>query len=80
MEPLTGDHPLGLASPLNYAAFESGKNKIPSKRDGAWMQVTARGLTERNGEVFFLDILFNRISVMETLFTNWHPHAVRRSR
>jgi hypothetical protein len=28
------------------------------------MQVTARGLTERSGEVFFLDILFHRMSVI----------------
>ena len=50
--------------PLNYAAIQSAKTKILShEEDGAWMQVTARGLTERRGEVFFLDILFYRMSV-----------------
>jgi hypothetical protein len=26
------DHQLGLASPLNYAAIQSGKTKTPSRR------------------------------------------------
>ena len=33
MKPSRGDQQLGLASPLNYAAIQSGKTKSPSNRE-----------------------------------------------
>jgi len=76
MEPLSGDHPLGLASPLNYAAIQSAKTNTPStKEDRAWMPVTAQGLLERSGEVFFLDILFHRMSEI-ACFQQLYPREI----
>ena len=64
MKPLGQGERLGLASPLRYAAIQSGKTKSPSNKEAgldaiyrAW--VPSRG-TEKN---FFLDIPFHRMSV-----------------
>jgi hypothetical protein len=47
------DYPLGLASPLNYAAIQSGNIKSPSKKD-AGLDVTHRALfPARGGERIF---------------------------
>ena len=67
MKPLSWDKQLGLASPLNYAANQSGNINIksPSKKE-AGLDVSHQRLVSREGrgENFFLDILFYRMSVM----------------
>jgi hypothetical protein len=67
MKPSSRDPQLGLASPLNYAANKSGKIKIksPSKKEaGAGCKSPALASREGTGEIFFLDILFHRMSVL----------------
>ena len=65
MKPSSRDYPLGLASPLNYAAIQSGNIKNPSNKE-AGLDVSHHTLVSREGrrENFFLDILFNRMSEM----------------
>ena len=65
MKPSSRDYQLGLASPLNYAAIQSGNIKSPSKKE-AGLDVSHHALVSREGrgENFFLDILFNRMSAM----------------
>ena len=65
MKLLSWDQQLGLASPLPYAANQSGKTKIPSKNEtgldaSRHTRVSAEG-AEKN---FLLDILFHRMSDM----------------
>jgi hypothetical protein len=64
LKPSSRDHQLGLASPLNYAAIQSGKIKSPSKKE-AGLDVSHHDLVpaEGRGEKFFLDIPFHRMSV-----------------
>jgi hypothetical protein len=58
------DKQLGLASPLECAAIQSGQTNNPSKkRDGAGCKSLHPRLSEGRGEDFFLDILFYRMSV-----------------
>jgi hypothetical protein len=49
MKPLPGNHQLGLASPLKYAAIQSGENQKPlHEGDGAASkQQVSRGERER---------------------------------
>jgi hypothetical protein len=62
MKPLSGDKQPGLL--LKHTTSQNAKTKIPStKNDGPGCKSHA-GLTEESGEVFFLDILFHRMSVM----------------
>src|SRR5215470_2127609 len=69
MKPSSRDQQLGLASPWNFAAIQSGKTKTSLRRR------TEAGLdakptptpTEGRGRNFFLDILFHRMSDMEIL-------------
>jgi hypothetical protein len=65
MKPSSRDYQLGLASPLNYAAIQSGNIKSPSKKE-AGLDVSHHALVSREGrgENFFLDILFNRMSAI----------------
>ncbi|MGA8312701.1 MAG: hypothetical protein WB755_21910 [Terriglobales bacterium] len=70
MKPSSRDPQLGLASPLNYAANKSGKIKIksPSKKEaGAGCKSPALASREGTGEIFFLDILFHRMSEIAML-------------
>src|SRR5215471_9298684 len=62
MKPSSRDYQLGLASPLNYAAIQSGNIKNPSKKE-AGLDVSHHALVSREGrgENFFLDILFHRM-------------------
>jgi hypothetical protein len=64
MKPSSRDHQLGLASPLNYVANQSGNIKSPSKKE-AGLDVSHQALVSREGrgENFFLDIPFHRMSV-----------------
>jgi hypothetical protein len=53
MKPSSWDYPLGLASPLHYAAIQSGKIKIPSKKE-AGLDVSHHVLIPRGeGERIF---------------------------
>jgi hypothetical protein len=63
MKPSSRDHQLGLASPLNYVANQSGNIKSPSKKE-AGLDVSHQALVSREGrgENFFLDIPFHRMS------------------
>jgi len=65
MKPSSRDHQLGLASPLNYVANQSGNIKSPSKKE-AGLDVSHQALVSREGrgENCFLDIPFHRMSVM----------------
>ena len=57
MKPSSRDHQLGLASPLNYVANQSGNIKSPSKKE-AGLDVSHQALVSREGrgENCFLDI------------------------
>jgi hypothetical protein len=58
MKPLPGNHQLGLASPLKYAAIQSGKNQKPlHEGDGAGCKPPA-GLQRGEEETFFLTSSF----------------------
>jgi hypothetical protein len=65
MKPSSRDHQLGLASPLNYAANQSGNIKNPSKKE-AGLDVSHQALVSREGrgENCFLDIPFHRMSAI----------------
>jgi hypothetical protein len=65
MKTSSRDYQLGLASPLNYAAIQSGNIKSPSMKQ-AGPDVSQHALVSREGrgENFFLDIPFHRISEM----------------
>jgi hypothetical protein len=65
MKPSRRDYPLGLASPLNYAAIQSGNIKSPSNKE-AGLDVSHHALVSREGrgENFFLDTHFHRMSAM----------------
>ena len=69
MKPSSRDYPLGLASPLNYAAIKSGNLNIksPSKKE-AGLDVSHHALVSREGrgENFFLDIPFHRIAIYDS--------------
>jgi len=59
MKPSSRDHQLGLASPLNYVANQSGNIKSPSKKE-AGLDVSHQALVSREGrgENFFLTSSF----------------------
>ena len=65
MKPVSWDKQLGLASPLETAASQSGKIKSPSNKE-AGLDVSHHALVSREGrgENFFLDILFYRMSAI----------------
>jgi hypothetical protein len=68
MKPSGRDHQLELASPLNYAAIQSGNINIksPSKKGGrAGCKSPALVSREGTGKNFFLDIIFHRMSAIE---------------
>jgi hypothetical protein len=63
MKPSSRDPQLGLASPLNYAAIQSDKTKIPLEGEEAGRgSMQAQRLLRGQGREFFLDILFHRMS------------------
>src|ERR1035437_7825752 len=68
MKPSSWDKQLGLASPLECAASQSGQTNNPSKEcGGAGCKSPYPHLPEGRGEAFFLDILFHRMSDIEIL-------------
>src|ERR1035437_1481412 len=63
MKPSSWDKQLGLASPLECAASQSGQTNNPSKEcGGAGCKSPYPHLPEGRGEAFLLDILFHRMS------------------
>ena len=70
MKPWSRDKQLGLASPLQSATSRSGRTNHPCENETG-LDVSHRHphLSEGRGEVFFLDILFHRISEIEMLQT-----------
>jgi hypothetical protein len=65
MKPFKPDQRLRSVSQSHSGALLPFKTKILSaKKNGAWMQAPNRGLTERSGEAFLLDILSHRMSEM----------------
>jgi hypothetical protein len=66
MKPLSRDQQLGRASPLNYAAIQSGKTKIPLRRRRSGQRAGCQPprLPRGEGKEFFLDILFHRMSAI----------------
>jgi hypothetical protein len=68
MKSSSWDQQLGLASPLNYAAIQSGKTKTPLRRRRSGQGLDASFTAFRGeGREFFLDILFHRMSVTAIL-------------
>jgi hypothetical protein len=65
MKPLKGDQQLRSVSRSHSVARQALKPKSSPEEEGAWMQAPIRGLTERSGEVFLLDILSHRMSEIE---------------
>jgi len=65
MKPSSRDQQLGLASPLNCAAIQSGKPKTPlrRRRRGQGLDASHTAFREGRGE-FSLDILFHRMSAL----------------
>jgi len=64
MKPLSWDKQLGLASPLECAAIQSGKTKSLSKKETGLDASHPPSSLGGRGKNFFLDILFNRMSVI----------------
>jgi hypothetical protein len=60
MKPLSWDKQLGLASPLECAAIQSGQDQPPKKGEGAGCKSPHPRLPWGEGENFFLDILSHR--------------------
>jgi hypothetical protein len=66
MKPLKADQQLPAS--LEYSvALQALKPKSSPRRGRGLDASTDRGLTERNGEVFLLDILSHRMSVIAIL-------------
>jgi hypothetical protein len=64
MKPLTGDQQLRSVSLSYCVALQGLKPKSSPRRRRGLDASTDRGFTERSGEVFLLDILSHRMSVM----------------
>ena len=62
-ETIQGRPATAIRIPVALCGAPAVKTKILSAQEkGAWMQAPNRGLTERSGEVFLLDILSHRMS------------------
>ena len=75
MKPSSWDKQLGLALPQECAASQSDQTVNPSKNEvrnggGAGCKSPHPHLSEGRGEVFSLDILFHRISVIAFIANN----------
>src|SRR5208283_4195299 len=66
MKPSSWDKQLGLASPLQCAAIQSGQTNHPSKNNEVGLDVShhIHLSLEGRGKYFFLDILSHRMSVI----------------
>ena len=70
MKPLTGDQQLRSLS-LSYCVALQALNQNPlHEEEGAWMQAPIEASRRGVGEVFSLDILSHRMSVIARFFTN----------
>jgi hypothetical protein len=63
----SGDQQLGLALSLQRATSQSGRTNHPSENERAGCKSPHPHLSEGPGEVFFLHILFHRMSVIGML-------------
>ena len=68
MKPLKEDQQLGSVSLLYSVTLQALKPKSSPRRRRGLDASTDRALTERSGEVFFLDILSHRMGVI----ARWH--------
>ena len=73
MKPLQADQQLRSVSLAYSVALQASKPKSSPRRRRALDASTDRRLTERSGEVFFLDILSHRMSAM----TPWSKSTAR---
>jgi hypothetical protein len=62
MKRSSGDKQLGWASPLQSATSQSGRTNHPSENETGPDVSHHTRTSEGRGEVFFLDILFHRMS------------------
>src|SRR5208283_4105291 len=71
MKPSSWDKQLGLASPLQCAAIQSGQTNHPSKNNEVGLDVShhIHLSLEGRGKYFFLDILSHRMSGIAWLAT-----------
>jgi hypothetical protein len=60
------DKQLGWALPLESATSQSGQTNHPRENERAGCKSPNPHLSEERGEVFFLDILFHRMSATAT--------------
>jgi hypothetical protein len=68
MKPSSWDKQLGMLSPLKSAAIQSGQTKHPSKKEvGLDVSHYIHLSPEGRGKYFFLDILFQGMSVTAML-------------
>jgi hypothetical protein len=81
MKSLSWDQQLGLALPRKRAASQSNQTNNPSKNEvGAGCKSPHPRLSEEPGKVFFLDILFHRMSVIAMLRQQPKPTRPTASR
>src|SRR5277367_1669248 len=78
-ETTSQDKQLGTALPLQSATSQSAQTNHPRENERAGCKSPHPHLSEGQGEVFFLDILFHRMSVMAWLHKLWEPSATARS-
>ena len=71
MKPLKGDQQLRSVSLSYSVALQALEPKASPRSEGGLDASTDRGLTERSGEVFLLDILSHRMSVMTIFQQQW---------
>ena len=75
MKPLLGDQQLQSVSLSYSVAFQALEPKSPPRRRRGLDASTDRGLPERSGEVFFLDIPSHRMSERGILRESGQPFA-----
>jgi hypothetical protein len=74
MKQSSRDKQLGLASPQECATGQSGQtNNLSKNETGLDSSHYTQRLSEERGEVFFLDILFHRMSDMAMLVRRDKP-------
>jgi hypothetical protein len=71
MKPTNRDKQLGLASPREYAAIQSGKPKTLLRRENAGLEASHQArLSPEGREEFSLDILLHRMSAIASRVEN----------
>ena len=67
MKPLKEDQQLRSLSRSHSVARQAFKHKSSHEEEGAWMQAPISRSHGRSGEVFLLDILSHRMSVIDSM-------------